>query len=494
MSQLPVKLKTDLIEAFAKARLNLVNYRRILLATGQDEVEPAPFHYDWSDILLNSDEHFAIEGFRESAKGQYVLRAFPLYALTFPDSKRDYIVLIKNNETEAQKKLTAIEDEYLSNPAISSNLVEIKQKSARIFSVDVKNDDGEVVNILIEAYGKGSSIRGLSTQDKRPKIVIIDDPQDLEDSKSPTVLDNDWDWFLSDVKFLGQYTRIFLIGNNLGEGCIIERIIHEKDNWGFKAQVIKALDDRDESMWQSKYKTADIINERESYRRAGKIETWQREKMCVATSTETQIFSKDDYRYYGPNTVDKLIRGCNISMTLDPASSKEITSCYRAFTVVATNPDNNWFLLDVPYGRWDSAQLVDVMFDKVKQWGLREVGIEKGMLEQVLAPFIYKEMSRRNTFFNIVPLEHAKQGTKLERIKLLQPRFKAHLIWFPDTAEWLAELESELSGVTKDAIKSLYIDLVDALAMQYQMAKAPYMPGPTQSSLPRQAEMATTIS
>ncbi len=493
MSQLPDRLKSDLIEAFAKARLNLVHYRRILLSTGQDEVDPAPFHYDWSDILLNSDDHFAIEGFRESAKGQYCLRAFPLYALTFPNPKNDYIVIIKNNDTEAQKKLLALEDEYLSNPAISSNLVEVKQKSARVFSVDVKNDNGEVVNVLIEAYGKGSSIRGLATQDKRPKIVIIDDPQDLEDSKSPTVLENDWDWFLSDVKFLGQHTRIFLIGNNLGEGCIIERVIRDADNWGFKVQVIPTLNEHGESTWPAKYSTEKIIAEREAYRRSGHIETWMREKMCVATSEETRTFNTDDYRYYGVQTVDRLIQGCNISMTLDPASSKELTSCYRAFTIVATNSDNTWFLLDVPYGRWDSAQLIDVLFDKVKQWHLREVGIEKGMLEQVLAPFIFKEMSRRNTFFNIIPLEHAKQGSKLERIKLLQPRFKAHQIWFPDESPWLSELVSELAGVTKDSIKSLYIDLVDALAMQFQMAKAPYIPGPTQKSLAREAETVTTI-
>ena len=96
-------------------------------------------------------------------------------------------------------------------------------------------------------------------------------------------------------------------------------------------------------------------------------------------------------------------------------------------------------------------------------------------------PIIQNEMKRRNVFFNVIPLEHAKAGTKLERIKALQPRFKAHSIFFPDEADWLPEVKSELAGVTKDAIKSEYIDVVDALAMTNQVAEAPINYGRTQT-------------
>jgi len=56
---------------------------------------------------------------------------------------------------------------------------------------------------------------------------------------------------------------------------------------------------------------------------------------------------------------------------------------------------------------------------------------------------------------------------------MLQPKFKSHTIWFPESAPWLAELFAELAGVTKDAIKSLYADLMDGLAMIPQIAKPP---------------------
>jgi predicted phage terminase large subunit-like protein len=117
--------------------------------------------------------------------------------------------------------------------------------------------------------------------------------------------------------------------------------------------------------------------------------------------------------------------------------------------------------------------MIDEIFGAVQKWDLKDFGIEKGIFKQVLEPFIYKEMAHRNVFFNIITIEHAKKGSKLERIKLLQPHFKAHKIWFPDQASWLAELQAELAGVTKDAIKSLYADLMDALAMVEQIARAP---------------------
>ena len=227
----------ELKDRINKGRQTLVDFRYYLLENGKDEVAPADYHYGWSDILLNAKGNFAVEGFRESAKGQIALRAFPLHCLMYPTEDRDYIILIKDNTTLAEKKLVEIENEYLTNPVLCANLVEVKQKSAAIFSVVVKNADGKEINVRIESYGKGSAIRGLVYIDRRPKICIIDDPQSLADSRSDTVLENDWNWFLHDVKFLGQYTRIFLIGNNLGEKCIIERVFKMREELDFNAST-----------------------------------------------------------------------------------------------------------------------------------------------------------------------------------------------------------------------------------------------------------------
>jgi predicted phage terminase large subunit-like protein len=340
----------------------------------------------------------------------------------------------------------------------------------------VSNDKGEIINVRIEAYGKGASIRGLANKDRRPRICVCDDLQDTDEANSQVVLENDWNWFLSNIIFLGQSTRIFLIGNNLGEKCIMERVLAMEGQLAsikFNTRRIPELTDKGESAWPSKRTVAEINLEKEDFRKLGKLDIWLREKMCQAVGEETRAFDPGDYRYFPHTTIDKILSECNRFGVLDPASSPELTSCYRAIVVVGCDSDNNWFVSDIPFGRWDSAQMIDEIFASVQKYEIKDFGIEKGIFKQVLEPFIYKEMARRNIFFNIIPIEHAKRGSKLERIKMLQPRFKAHQIWFPESAPWLAELLLELAGVTKDGIKSLYSDLMDALAMIPQIVKAP---------------------
>jgi len=475
-----------------EARRNLVNFRRTCLIVAEDEFLPAKFHFDWSEKLLTGTKNYAIEAFRESAKTQYVLRSFPHYCLMFPSVPRDYIVFIKKNTRLAQNKLKEIEQEYESNPALRSNCIKINEKSGDVFNVDVKDATGKKINVRFEAYGKGSAIRGLANLDRRPKIVICDDLQDSDEAKSETVMDDDWKWFLSDVKFLGQKCRIFMIGNNLGEKCILEQIERNKDFVGFEFNRLAIVDNDGVPNWPSKYKQEDIEKEKQDFERMGRIDIWLRERMCIAVGEENRTFNEDDYRYYYPPNDNHKPPDRNRFATLDPASSKNPESCYRAIVVNEVDSDNNWFIKDIRYGRWDSIQLINEMFDVVDAWSLREFGIEKGEYKNVIEPFLLEEMKKRNVFFDIIELEHGKIGSKLERIKMLQPRFKSHSIFFLENAKWLPELKSELAGVTKDQIRSLFIDLVDALAMQEQIARRPLHAGTGQRGLEKLPRMCET--
>ena len=108
----------ELIAAYAQARASLVDFRHILLENDQSkERAPAPYHFALSHELLRGTRHIALEWFRESAKTQYAMRAFPLYALTFPFDAADYIVIIKNNATLARNKLHEIEREFIEGAA-----------------------------------------------------------------------------------------------------------------------------------------------------------------------------------------------------------------------------------------------------------------------------------------------------------------------------------------------------------------------------------------
>lgn len=457
--QNPKKLinPADLLILKQKAMMNLVAFRYLLLSTDPTEVMPPEYHYEWSETLLNGKRNTAIEGFRESGKTQIVLRAFLLYSLVFPAKDRAYIVLIKNNATLAGAKLREIEREYNSNPILSANKIKIHEESSGVFAVDVKDVYGESVSVRIEAYGKGASIRGLANIDRRPQVVIIDDPQDIEDAASETVTENDWNWFLSDVMYLGQNTRLFLIGNNLGERSIIERVFANAKELNFETSKIPKIQNG-VSSWPSKYTVQAIEQSKEDFRILGKLDIWFRENMCEAISDETRTFRREDFRYYSPSVMSDLIPKCNIFIPVDLAISEKHTADFTAIPVVGINSDNHWFIFDCIYGRFDPSQTIDHIFNLVKKWKPRAVGIERVAYQRALIHFITKEMPARDTFFTIIELDAEKQ--KELRIKGIQPRFRAKTVWFPEHASWLTEMESELLMFPK----GLHDDLIDALA------------------------------
>lgn len=451
-------------KAFELGENSIVDFRKLFIPS-DDDVECAWFHYDWDYQLREGTKHYAVEAFRESAKSQYVIRGFCLYRLVYPVNKQSYIVILKANQTEASKKLREISTEYQNNPWLKSNLVRINEDNGRAFDAIVTDKNGVEINMRIEAYGKGSAIRGISYFDKRPHIIIADDLQDLADSQSDAIQADDWEWFNSDVLFLGKKTRIFMIGNNLGASCLIERVAENATQLGFDFVRIPILNEEGKSNWESYWKTDEILAERDNQREIGNISLWMREKMCCAIAPEKQIFKKEYYKYYDPNA----LRTGELSVytTVDVAISQSDKADYTAVCTIGVNSKNHWFILDITFARMNPSEQVDAVFDHVARYRPIKVGIEKVAYQASLEHYLYKAMPERNLFFTIHPLNY---GTKKEaRIEALQPRFITGTVWFPHGASFLNELEIELHSFPK----GLHDDLIDALAYQEQIALPP---------------------
>lgn len=450
----------DVIDKEEAALNSLIEFRRYFFAASED-VPPAAMHYSWSDILLRGDRHFAIEAFRESAKTQIVIRANLLHALAYPQEHRSYLVIICSTQRTASKKLLEVSRELEASKDFGILIDKVVENSGLALEVSYKTGQ----KVRLEAYGKGAAVRGLSWGSKRPDLVIIDDPQDEEDARSETVTETDWDWFLSDVFFLGQSSRIFLIGNNLGERCIIERVMAGAEQLGFETARIPILDDEGQSAWLEKWPVEEIIKERESFAELGKLDNWYRNKMCQCIPPDSQMFKREYFRYYNSGTLQT--SGMSIYTTVDLAISQKPGADYSAIVTVGVNKDGNWFVLDVSYGRYDPTQTMDGIFYAVQKWRPLCVGIEAVAYQSALQHFLEKEMPKRNCFFRIQPLRAEKK--KELRIDALQPRFAVGSVWFREAAEWLGKLEQELLAYPHGT----HDDVIDALAYMEQMARAP---------------------
>ena len=451
---------SDLAEREERALNSLVSFRREYIPS-KDDVKPAKFHEEWSEILLNGTGNFAIEAFRESAKTQIVIRANLLHALTYPTEGRMYLVIICATQRTASKKLIEVSREYLTSPDMNGLMKSVLENSGLAFEVNYHNGS----SVRIEAYGKGAAVRGLSWGSKRPDLVIIDDPQDEDDAKSETITSGDWDWFLSDVYFLGQQSRIFLIGNNLGENCIIERVIRSGARLKFTTRRIPILTEDGKSAWPDKWPLKAIEAEREAFSQENKLDLWYRNKMCETISPDSQKFKREYFRYYDQV---KNMRELNIYTTVDLAISQKANADYSAVVTVGVNTDGHWFVLDVEYGRYDPTTTMDAIFSAVKKWHPLTVGIEAVAYQSALQHFLEKEMPRRGIFFRITPLKAEKK--KELRIDAIQPRFSVGSVWFRSGASWLDKIESELLAYPHGA----HDDVIDALAYMEQLTNEPY--------------------
>ena len=449
-----------LINKEERALNSLVAFREEFIPAKED-VEPAAFHEEWSEILLRGKGNFAIEAFRESAKTQIVIRANLLHALTFPQDNRSYLVIICATQTTASKKLQEVSREFLASENMRGLVSEIRDNSG--LALEVHYHTG--TKVRIEAYGKGAAVRGLSWGAKRPDLVIIDDPQDEEDARSETVTVNDWDWFLSDVYFLGQSTRIFMIGNNLGERCIIEQVFNFSKQLNFTTRRIPILDENGNSAWPSKWPLCDIEKDREEWEAVGKTDIWYRNKMCQCISPDSQKFKREYFKYYD---VMPDLSTLNIYTTVDLAISQKVNADYSAIVTVGVNSAGHWFVLDVEYGRYDPTTTIDAIFSAVEKWRPLCVGVEVVAYQAALQHFLEKEMPRRGIFFRITPLKAEKK--KEIRIDNIQPRFAVGTVWFKKGALWLEKLEGELLAYPHGA----HDDVIDALAYMEQVAVAPY--------------------
>lgn len=450
-----------LVKIHKIANKNLVDFYRVCLSDEDGYKAPAQFHYEISDILLNENRNFAVEMFRESAKSTYVLKAFPIYRITYPVKEERYIVIIKQNQTLASAKLLEIINEYENNDVLSKNLVKVHKRAAEAYELTVRGFGGQNVRIRIEAYGKGSSVRGLTWGNLRPQVVIADDLQDSEDSTSETTLEKDWNWFLSDIKFLAKYGRIFLIGNNLGANCIIERIINSGE-LGFETLRIAAFDEKGDPTWPEQFSKEFLISEKEEFIRLKKLDIWYRERMCKAIAPETQLFKQEYFRYFEERDLPNEF---NIDIVIDPAISKRKEACNTAIVGVAKNeytPD--WYVLDYVADKLNPYEIISETFNMAENFksfypnAFIRIWIEGVAYQESLRYVFEEEMRRKKTFYYVDTF--IDKTDKDQRIQGLIPLLRLGTLWIrPRMTSLVEEALSFPRGATKDIIDALALHL-----------------------------------
>jgi predicted phage terminase large subunit-like protein len=153
-------------------------------------------------------------------------------------------------------------------------------------------------------------------------------------------------------------------------------------------------------------------------------------------------------------------------MAQSSANRLDLTS----IAVVKVNTDG-WYVKDIIYGRWGFKETAEKIFDAVKEYQPRIVGIEKGVAKQAIMSPLLDLMKQRNFFFSVYELSHGNKRKYDRIIYALQGRFEHGRIVL-NKSEWNAEFLDQLYQFPNQRVHD---DLIDSLAYIDQIANISYI-------------------
>jgi predicted phage terminase large subunit-like protein len=174
-------------------------------------------------------------------------------------------------------------------------------------------------------------------------------------------------------------------------------------------------------------------------------------------SNEGDYFKRSDFKYYQPDDLkDKNLR---YYAAFDFAIGKKERNDYTVGIVVGVDIHDDIDVVDLIRGRWDSNDLVEQILDLYVKWKPSIVGLERGVIEMSIGPFLDKRIAERKLWE--IYIEELKPGRrdKEARARAIQGRMQQGKVFFPAGGHFTHTLMTEMlrfpSGEHDDQVDAM---------------------------------------
>ncbi len=257
----------------------------------------ADFHRKILDVSENEEYEFVVvTAFRGSGKSTIISTSLPIWSIVGKQKKK-FIIIISRTKEQANLILKNIKSELEHNGLL-------KKDFGPFESTD---DEWRSSSIVIPKYGarimsisEGQSIRGLKHGSYRPDLVICDDIEDVQSTKTKEGRSKTYNWFNSAVIPIGDIgTRTIIIGNVVHRDCLTLKLKERIENSEIQNAVymeFPLLDSEGYCLWKEKYPNEeDITKLRE---RISHDYIWAREYLLQIIPDAEQIVHKEWIQYH----------------------------------------------------------------------------------------------------------------------------------------------------------------------------------------------------
>lgn len=255
-----------------------------------------------------------------------------------------FIIILSSTKNTAQGFLQAIIDETEQNEKLLDDYPELMPAK------DFKNQtvawrDSEIVfanGVRIMALGWLNSVRGLRKKNKRPDLIIGDDPDEEKDVASETRMVRKYRWFDRAVLRLGGIigVDVFICYTTIAQNCVGEYIYKDEKKYSsWTRKKFKAIEvdsqGKEYSTWQEGYSIEDLQKEREE------------DPLGFATERQNDPLSELGQKFYGRiQTYDfssiQSLSGYRLALGVDLSLGKNEHSDFSAIIGVALTPEGKF--------------------------------------------------------------------------------------------------------------------------------------------------------
>jgi predicted phage terminase large subunit-like protein len=415
---------------------------------------------DFQKEIIHNLEKSAVENlyvvaFRGSGKSTMVTTAYPIWAILGKQQKK-FCIIFCQTRTQAKQHMMNIRTELEGNDVLKKDLGPFQEESDEwgSFSLVFKKHGARITVASTE-----QSIRGIRHNEHRPDLIICDDVEDVQSTKTREGRDKTYHWLRGEIMPSGdKNTRLIIVGNLLHEDSLLMRIKEEISN-GKARGIFKEyplIDKNDICLWPGKYKNNKDIED-EKMKIASEV-SWQREYLLRIIPSDDQVIYPEWIQFYDelPGTQHKGYRGtyAGVDLAISTKDSADYTTIVSAHIYSRREKMRIYILPNPIKQKLNFPAQVDLMknFKNTQMPRSRDILFVESVSYQEALPQMLE--------INGVEAEAVKpKGDKRTRLSLTSTSIKSGIIKFP--RQGCEELIQELIGFGVEK----HDDLADAFSL-----------------------------
>lgn len=418
--------------------------------------ETADFQKEIIHLLEKSArENLYIVAFRGSGKSTMITTAYPIWAILGKQQKK-FCIIFCQTKAQAKQHMMNIRAELEGNDVLKRDLGPFQEES----------DEWGSHSLVFKKHGaritvasSDQSIRGLRHNEHRPDLIICDDVEDVQSTKTREGRDKTYNWLRGEVIPAGdKQTRLIIVGNLLHEDSLLMRI-REEIGQGKAGGVFKEyplLDQDDVCLWPGKYKRKQDLEE-EKLKIASEV-SWQREYLLRIIPSDDQVIYPEWLQFYDelPPTSHRAYRGtyAGVDLAISTKDSADFTAVVFA-RIYGRREKLRIYILESPLAKkLNFPAQVDLMKD------IKSTVMPRSSDLLFVESVAYQEALPQMLEMHGVTAKAIKpKGDKRTRLALTSTSIKSGVIKFP--RKGCEELIEQLVGFGVEK----HDDLADAFSL-----------------------------